>query len=111
MQERDSPGAGPCQSDRSSATDFCVRACVRCGRAGYEVCPKDLRSSFVTWVKNEHHTNETLQSAASAMRHSTAMQASEAYDKGKQDRVVAAATEVAERFAAQFQPVRGGADG
>ena len=59
----------------------------------------------MTWVKSEHPTNETLQSAAAAMRHSTAMQSSMAYDKGKQDRVVSAATEVAEEFAAQFQPV------
>ena len=29
---------------------------------------KDLRSSFVVWLKSGEHSNETLRSAAAAMR-------------------------------------------
>ena len=97
-----SPVAGHSQPHRASNWTRVVQRVFK-RHAGIAVCPKDLRSSFVTWVKTEHPDNDTLQSAARALKHSTAMQSSIAYDKEKEDRVVAAATAVAERFASTFK--------
>ena len=48
------------------------------------------------------HDDETVKAAAVAMRHSSKMQASAAYDKGGSDRRVSAAQKVAAEFSAKF---------
>ena len=45
--------------------------------------PKDLRSSFVTFLLSNANPDEALKKAvAQAMRHSTALQGSATYDRG-----------------------------
>ena len=82
-----------------------VRVCAaRARAAGPDVplAPKDLRSSFVTFLKSEEHSDETLRSAALAMKHSSQMADSVAYDMGRHDRLVAASMRVAAEYAARF---------
>jgi hypothetical protein len=43
-----------------------------------------------------------LKSAATAMRHSSEMQSSAAYDKEKQDRLIGKAVRVCEQYASRF---------
>ena len=71
---------------------------------GVALAPKDLRSSFVTFLKTGEHSNETLRAAATAMRHSSKTQGSAAYHKGQSDRLVQAAVDAAATFAARFTP-------
>ena len=66
------------------------------------LCPKDCRSSFVTWLKDGGHGDDVLASAAKAMRHSSKVADSAAYDKHKSDRMFSAAMKVAEAFANSF---------
>ena len=66
------------------------------------LCPKDTRSSFITFLRSGEHDDETVKAAAVAMRHSSKMQASAAYDKGASDRRVSAAMKVALEFSAKF---------
>ena len=70
--------------------------------SGVAMCPKDLRSAFVGFLKSGEHSDETLRAAAVAMRHSSATQGSRAYDKGRCDRLVSAAVQVATEYAATF---------
>ena len=70
--------------------------------SGVAMCPKDLRSSFVGFLKSGVHSDETLRAAAAAMRHSSATQGSSAYDKERCDRLTAAAVKVATEYAATF---------
>ena len=48
------------------------------------LCPKDARSSFITFLRSGDHDDETVKAAAIAMRHSSKIQASAAYNKGAQ---------------------------
>ena len=65
--------------------------------------PKDLRSSFITFLLSDSNTDEALKKAvAHAMRHSPAQQGSAAYDKDRAERTWAAAVQVAGAFAARF---------
>ena len=57
-----------------------VRACFK-RYAGVAVTPKDLRSSYITYLKSDQHSDESLRAAAIAMRHNTATQSSTAYHK------------------------------
>ena len=66
------------------------------------LAPKELRASFITFLKSGEHSDATLKAAAKAMRHSSKTQASSAYHKGKHDEVVAAAMRVAVEFASRF---------
>jgi integrase len=70
--------------------------------SGVALSPKDCRASFVTFLKDGDHGDEALRAAAKAMRHSSAMADSAAYDKHGSDRVVAAAVSVADAFARRF---------
>jgi integrase len=70
--------------------------------SGIAFAPKDCRASFITWLRDGEHGDETLRAAANAMRHSSTTQASAAYDKHGSDRVVAAAVAVAEAFAKKY---------
>ena len=70
--------------------------------SGVALCPKDCRSSFVTWMKDGDHGDEVCRSAAKAMRHSSTVADSVAYDKHKSGRVVESAMKVADAFANLF---------
>ena len=70
--------------------------------SGVAFAPKDCRASFITWLRDGEHGDETLRAAANAMRHSSTTQASASYDKHGSDRVVAAAVAVAGAFAKQY---------
>ena len=78
-----------------------VKACFK-RHSGVPLAPKDLRASFITFLKSEEHDDETLKAAAIAMRHSSKTQSSAAYTKDQSDRLVAAAVRAAEGYAAQF---------
>ena len=73
------------------------------------LAPKELRASFVTFLKSGNHSDATLRSAAVALRHSSKTQDSDAYNKGKSDRLMAAAVKVAEEYAATFNARGNGA--
>ena len=77
--------------------------------SGVALAPKDLRSSHVTWLKSGDHDDETLRSAAQAMRHSSKTQDSAAYNKGKSNRLVQKSVDAAAKFAAKFSPGAGAA--
>ena len=77
--------------------------------SGVALAPKDLRSSHVTWLKSGDHDDETLRSAAQAMRHSSKTQDSTAYNKGKSNRLVQRSVDAAAAFAAKFSPGAGAA--
>ena len=90
---------------RAALTPYGWTRCVQRAfdtHAGVALSPKDLRSSFVTWLRDGSHNNEVLRAAAIAMRHSSTTAASAAYDKNGSDRLVAAAVGVADAFAARF---------
>ena len=65
-------------------------------------CPKDARSSFITFLRSGAHDDEAVKAAAIAMRHSSKTAASAAYDKGASDRRVSAAMKVAADYSAKF---------
>ena len=73
-------------------------------QAGLPFAPKDLRSSFVTFLLSDGNSDEALKKAvAQAMRHSTAQQTSSAYDKEGTERNWAAAVRVADAYASRFE--------
>ena len=67
-------------------------------------CPPPPRtcSAFVTFLRSDAHSDEVLKSAAFAMRHSSKMQGSAAYDKERAERLSKAAVKVATDYAAKF---------
>ena len=62
-------------------------------QAGVPFAPKDLCSSFITFLLSDANsrTSALKKAVAHAMRHSTAQQGSAAYDKGRAERTWAAA--------------------
>ena len=73
-------------------------------QAGVPFAPKDLRSSFITFLMSDENSDDALKKAvAHAMRHSTAQQASGAYDKEGAERNWAAAVRVAGAYASRFE--------
>lgn len=67
-----------------SAWSKCVKATF--ARHGdVALCPKDARASFITFLRSDDHDDETVKAAATAMRHSSKIQASATYDKGLSD--------------------------
>ena len=60
------------------------------------------RGSFITYLRDGDHGNETLRAAALAMRHSSTMAESASYDKHGSDRLVAAAVQVADECARRY---------
>ena len=66
------------------------------------LAPKELRSSYITWLRSSSHSDDTLRRAAQQMRHSSAQQASAAYDKEGASRLSAAAVRAAGAHAARF---------
>ena len=72
-------------------------------QAGVPLVPKDLRSSFITFLLSDANPDEALKKAvAHAMRHSPAQQGSATYDKERAERTWAAAVQVAGAFATRF---------
>ena len=67
------------------------------------LAPKELRSSFITFLRSGHNSDAALKSAAFAMRHSSAQARGPAYDKERSERLSAAAVQVATDFAAGFK--------
>ena len=73
-------------------------------QAGVPFAPKDLRSSFITFLLSDANSDEALKKAvATAMRHSTALQGSATYDKERAERTWASAVQVAGAYAARFE--------
>ena len=73
-------------------------------QAGVAFAPKDLRSSFITFLLSDANSDEALKKAvATAMRHSTTLQGSATYDKERSERTWAAAVQVAGSYAARFK--------
>ena len=73
-------------------------------QAGVAFAPKDLRSSFITFLLSDANSDEALKKAVStAMRHSTALQGSATYDKERAERTWASAVQVAGAYAARFE--------
>ena len=71
--------------------------------AGVALAPKELRSSFITFLRSGDNSDAALQSAAFAMRHSSAQARGPAYDKERAQRLSAAAVQVAGTYAAGFK--------
>ena len=71
--------------------------------AGVALAPKELRSSFITFLRSGHNSDAALKSAAFAMRHSSTQARGPAYDKERAERLSAAAVQVAGEFAAGFK--------
>ena len=71
--------------------------------AGVPLAPKELRSSFITFLRSGHNSDAALKSAAFAMRHSSTQARGPAYDKERAERLSAAAVQVAGEFAAGFK--------
>ena len=80
--------------EKSAWTRF-VQAAFR-SHSGVAFSPKSCRASFVTWMRDGSHGDETLAAAAQAMHHSSTMAASAHYDKHGTDRLVAAAVKAAD---------------
>ena len=71
--------------------------------AGVPVAPKDLRSSFITFMLSDANTDDALKkSVAHAMRHSTNQQSLPAYNKECAGRMWETAVRVAGEYAARF---------
>ena len=66
------------------------------------LAPKELRSSFITWLRSDENSDEVLKAAAFAMRHSTKQAAGPAYDKERAERLSSKAVAVAGAFASGF---------
>ena len=67
--------------------------------AGVPLAPKELRSSFITFLRSGDNSDAALKSAAFAMRHSSTQARGPAYDKERAERLSAAAVQVAGEFA------------
>ena len=57
--------------------------------AGVPLAPKELRSSFITFLRSGHNSDAALKSAAFAMRHSSTQARGPAYDKERAERLSA----------------------
>ena len=74
------PSTTPSRSARGAGPRPCKAVLKR--QAGVPLAPKDLRSSFITFLLSDANPDEALKKAvAHAMRHSPAQQGSAAYDK------------------------------
>ena len=67
------------------------------------LAPKELRSSFITWLRSDENSDEVLKAAAFAMRHSTKQAAGPSYDKERAERLSSKAVAVAGAFASGFE--------
>ena len=80
-----------------------VKSCFkRHSHRNVPLAPKELRASFVTFLKSGEHSDATLKAAATAMRHSSKTQASNSYNKGGHDKTIVSAMRVCTSYAARF---------
>ena len=71
--------------------------------SSFKVCSAKSRcQASLLYLPPLNHSDATLRAAAFAMRHSSRMQESAAYDKGQGDRLVEAAVRAAESYAVSF---------
>ena len=78
--------------------------------AGTRVVPKNLRSIFIVWLRDqEDATERILNASATAMRHHPNTQQSLSYDVETNNRQIALANAFAAKYAAQFKPAGGAA--
>ena len=77
----------------------CFKAHAECAARAQ----KELRSSFITFLRSGHNSDAALKSAAFAMRHSSTQARGPAYDKERSERLSAAAVQVATDYAAGFK--------
>ena len=71
---------------------------------GVALAPKELRSSFITFLRSGDNSDAALKSAAFATRHSSAQaRGGPAYDKERAERLSAADVQVAGSYAARFK--------
>ena len=105
------PHASVSQPHGSAQWSRIVQASFRRHSIGnVALSPKDLRSSFITFVKDQKDASlvdvpAVLKAASVAMRHTSATQGGAAYDKRVHDRAIHAATSFCERFARRFVPL------
>ena len=71
-------------------------------QSGVALAPKELRSSYITWLRAGEHSDAALRRAARQMRHSSAQQASVAYDREGAARLSVAAVRAVGAHAARF---------
>ena len=79
-----------------------VQSTLRLPNGDVALCPKDARSSFITFLRSGDHDDDAVKATAIAMRHSSKTQASAAYDKGACDRRESATMKVAAGYSAKF---------
>ena len=70
--------------------------------SGKAVCPKSLRSSFVTFIRDSEAAPAVLKSAANAMHHKIETANSDKYDRRTHDRLNESAVQFAEQIASKF---------
>ena len=109
LREGDSPYLFHPQADHSRAlspSQWCavVKTCFH-KHTGVACSPKQLRASFVTWLKGQTDAPDTLRAAAASMRHQEKTQGSAHYDTERNDRLVAAAVHLCENYARTFAPM------
>ena len=76
--------------------------------SGTRVVPKNLRSIFIVWLRDqEGATDKILAASATAMRHHLNTQQSLSYDVETNNRQIALANTFAAKFAEQFKPTSG----
>ena len=96
------PGADASKPLRAPQWTKLVKAVFK-AHAGVPLAPKELRSSFITFLRSGDNSDAALKSAAFAMRHSSAQARGPAYDKERSERLSAAAVQVATDYAAGFK--------
>ena len=86
-----------------SPSQWCavVKACFA-KHTGIACSPKQLRASFVTWLKSQTDAPGVLRAAAVSMRHQERTQGSSHYDAERNDRLVDAAVQLCEDYARKF---------
>ena len=86
-----------------SPSQWCavVKACFA-KHTSVACSPKQLRASFVTWLKSQTDAPSVLRAAAASMRHQEKTQGSSHYDAERNDRLVTAAVQLCEDYALTF---------
>ena len=79
--------------------------------SGVPLAPKDLRSSYIMWLRSDANTDAVLKSAAFPMGHSTAQQAGPAYDKERSSRLSLTTVQQSQAYAARSCEAHEAAEG
>jgi len=70
--------------------------------ARVKLCPKDLRASYITFLRSSEVEDDLVRETAIAMRHSSTTAASAAYDKNGTQPFVDRAMKATAAFSAKF---------